>query len=341
MTDLLQQLSDDDREQAKECSMPDWLDPMLAKLTHDAFASEDWLYERKLDGERVIAYIDDDGEVRLCSRNQKLLNDSYPELETALAEQAPPGSIFDGEVVALNDDDVSDFQRLQARMNVSNREEACNSNVAVYFYLFDCLYIAGHDLCQCTLRGRKKVLREALAWNEPLRFTQHRNEHGIDYFKDACDKGWEGLIAKKADSNYAHSRSPNWLKFKCLMQQEFVICGFTEPEGERIGFGALLLGFYRDDALVYAGQVGTGFDDDMLEQLEQKLTSIERKSSPFDDAEPDDSRITFVTPKLVCEVAFTEWTSEEKLRHPRFQGLRRDKEPKDVHKEIAEQVADL
>lgn len=341
MTELLQQLSSDDREQACKQPMPDWLDPMLAKLTHDHFSDPDWIYERKLDGERVIAYVSAEGNVRLCSRNQKCLNNSYPELEQALKQQAPPGCIVDGEVAALNADGVSDFQRLQARMNVSDRNEACASDVSVYYYLFDCLYIDGHNITNCSLRGRKKILQSALDWNDPLRFTSHRNNDGIAYYKEACDNGWEGLIAKRADATYVHSRSPHWLKFKCLMQQEFVICGYTQPQGERIGFGALLLGFYRDNQLVYAGDVGTGFDDKTLQQLHDQLQPLSRKTSPYDKNSPVSDDITFVTPKLVCEIAFSEWTQKDNLRHPRFQGLRRDKKATDVHKEEADQVADI
>jgi len=341
MDDLLERLPEEEREKAEETSMPDWLDPMLAKLTHDYFSGEDWIFERKLDGERVLAYVNPDGEVRLMSRNEKQLNDSYPEIEEALTERAPAGCILDGEIVAFNEQDVSDFQKLQPRMHVSSREEALESDVRVYYYLFDCLYVDGHDITGCTLRERKKLLRAALDWDDPLRFTQHRNEDGIEYYQEACEKGWEGLIAKDARSSYVHSRSTKWLKFKCVMQQEFVIGGFTEPEGERVGFGALLLGFYRDGGLVYAGEVGTGFDDETLKDLRQRLESMERKTSPYDQGEPGTDDVHFVTPKLVCQVAFTEWTDDDKLRHPRYKGLRRDKDPEDVHQEAESQAADL
>lgn len=341
MGDLLERLPEEEREKAEEISMPDWLDPMLAKLTHDYFSGEDWIFERKLDGERVLAYVNRDGEVRLMSRNEKELNDSYPEIEEALTERAPAGCVLDGEIVAFNEQDVSDFQKLQPRMHVSSREEALESDVRVYYYLFDCLYVDGHDITGCTLRERKKLLRAALDWDDPLRFTQHRNEDGIEYYQEACEKGWEGLIAKDARSSYVHSRSTKWLKFKCVMQQEFVIGGFTEPQGERVGFGALLLGFYREGDFVYAGQVGTGFDDETLKDLRQRLESMERKTSPYDQGEPERDGVHFVTPKLVCQVAFTEWTDDDRLRHPRYKGLRRDKDPEDVHKETESQAADL
>jgi len=341
MGELIEELSKAEREKAEEKSMPDWLDPMLAKLTHDYFSGEDWIFERKLDGERVLAYISPDGDVRLMSRNEKNLNDSYPEIQTALSDQAVTGCILDGEVVAFDENNVSDFQRLQPRMHASSREESLESDIEVFYYLFDCLYVDGHDVTGCGLRTRKKLLRAAVSFEDPLRLVSHRNDDGLAYFKEACEKGWEGLIAKEAGSAYVHSRSTKWLKFKCIRQQEFVIGGFSEPEGERIGFGALLLGFYDGGDLVYTGEVGTGFDDDTLQELRGRLDNIGRKTSPFNRGEPETKGVHFVTPKLVCEVAFSEWTADNRLRHPRFKGLRRDKNAEDVHKEEQSQKAEI
>jgi bifunctional non-homologous end joining protein LigD len=321
--------------------MPDWIDPMLAKLTHEHFSEDDWLFERKLDGERVLAFIGDDGAVQLKSRDQKSLDDSYPEIREALSEHAVAGCILDGEVVAFDENQISDFQKLQPRMHVSSQQEALESEIDVYYYLFDCLYIFGHDITGCDLRSRKKLLRKAVSYNDPLRLVQYRNDDGLDFYQEACEKGWEGLIAKHADSPYVHGRSKQWLKFKCINQQEFVIVGFTEPHGDRVGFGALLLGFYSEGDLVYAGEVGTGFDEDTLVKLRERLDDIKRKTSPFDRGDPETNEVHFVTPKLVCEVAFTEWTDEGRLRHPRFKGLRRDKDPKEVHKEDQSQAADI
>jgi ATP-dependent DNA ligase len=167
---------------------------------------------------------------------------------------------------------------------------------------------------------------------------QRRDEEGEAFLQEACERGWEGLIAKKADSAYVHSRSSHWLKFKCVRQQEFVIGGFTEPHGERIGLGALLVGFYRDGDLIYAGKVGTGYDDETLQSLRSRMDRIERKTSPYDVGDVPTKEVHFVTPKLVCEVKFTEWTGDDRLRHPAFMGLRRDKDPEDVHKEAEQQA---
>ncbi|MGD9388584.1 MAG: non-homologous end-joining DNA ligase [Gammaproteobacteria bacterium] len=312
--------------------MPDWTAPMLATLTKKRFSSPDWIYERKLDGERCLAFRKG-RSTRLLSRNQRNLGDTYPELVEALEEQVPSGAILDGEIVAF-EGEVTSFARLQQRLGITDPDEARESGVSVYLYLFDILHLGGYDVTALPLRTRKSLLRKWVQFADPLRFTAHRNESGEDYYAEACKKGWEGVIAKRADSPYVHHRSTDWLKFKCVNQQELVIGGYTEPKGSRIGFGALLLGYYEDDELRYAGKVGTGFDDDLLKSLSQRLSSLERKSCPF-ASEPTGAKqgVHWVTPKLVGEIAFTEWTSDNRLRHPRFLGMRRDKPASKVVRE--------
>ena len=341
MTDLIKDLSKDAQKKAVKKSMPDWMDPMLAKLTHDYFSGDDWIFERKLDGERVLSYISEDGKVTLYSRNKIVINDSYPEIQEALQNNAERGCILDGEVVAFNDKHVSDFQKLQPRMHASSRKEAKESNVKVFYYIFDLMYVDGHDVTQCGLLDRKKLLKKAVKEEGSLQLVQHRQDDGIVFYKEACRKGWEGLIAKHIGSTYEHRRSDQWLKFKCRLQQEFVIGGYTEPHGERVGFGALLLGFYRHKKLVYAGKVGTGFDDQTLKDLHKKLKKIESKTSPYDQGEPQKKEVHFVSPRIVCEVAFSEWTADDRLRHPRYKGLRRDKSPADVHMEQQSEMTGL
>ncbi len=329
MHDVLEQLDEKLRDKLSKRSFPKRTSPMLAILHHDPFSDAEWLYERKLDGERCLVFKQKKAELR--SRNNKSLDTSYPEIVEALNDQDGNNFIIDGEIVAF-EGDVTSFQRLQNRMQLEDPEEARNSGVAVYFYVFDILYFDGYDLTNLPLESRKSILRNILEFDNRIRFTQHRNEQGKDYLKEACDKGWEGLIAKKRDSTYAHSRSKQWLKFKCANRQEFVIGGYTEPEGERIGFGALLIGYYEKNNLKYAGKVGTGYDDETLERLSKKLSSLERKTSSFDE-EVSDSDVHWVTPELVAQVEFSEWTQDHRLRHPRFQGLRRDKDAKDVTRE--------
>lgn len=323
-------LSDTERDALRDAPHPDWTAPMLATLTDDRFSDPGWLYERKLDGERALAFRDGD-RVRLLTRNRKDLGQTYPEIAEALGTATPEDFVADGEIVAF-EGGVTSFSRLQARMQIKDAEAARQSDVRVFYYLFDLLHLDGQDLTALPLRARKSVLKRAFGFADPIRFTPHRVEEGEAFFREACDKGWEGVIAKRADAPYVHSRSRDWLKFKCAAGQELVIGGFTEPEGSRKGFGALLVGYYEDGALRYAGKVGTGFDDAFLESFRQKLDGLSRKTAPFDDPPAGDG-VTWVSPELVAEIGFTEWTSHGKLRHPRFLGLRDDKDPRDVTRE--------
>lgn len=334
MKDFPHQIGSEERDALRETEMPSWMDPMLATLTDRRFSDGDWIFERKLDGERCIAYKDGD-RVRLCSRNKKALNDTYPEIEEALQAIGPETIVVDGEIVAF-EDSVTSFSRLQDRIQIHDRTRARRSDVKVFYYVFDLLYLEGYDTTAVPLRSRKSLLKQAIEYADPLRYTPHRNRDGEAYYHEACEKGWEGIIAKYAPGRYVHSRSTRWLKFKCVNRQEFVIGGYTDPEGSRIGFGALLLGYYEGDDLVYAGRVGTGFDDETLQSLSKRLESLEQDTSPFAGTGEEGKGIHFVAPELVGEVAFTEWTERGKLRHPRFEGLRRDKPPEEVVRERPE-----
>jgi DNA ligase D-like protein (predicted ligase) len=296
---------------------------MKAVLTDERFSDPAWIFERKLDGIRCIA-VRDGGPVKLWSRNDLALNARYPEIAAALAQQPAPRFAVDGEVVAFDGAQTS-FERLARR----GRER-----VAVYLYVFDLLWLDGRDVRSLPLRERKRLLRDALRWHDPIRFTPHRNRDGEAFFREACPKGWEGLIAKRADSPYAsRARSRDWLKFKCEHGQELVIGGYTAPKGSREELGALLLGYYADEKLRYAGKVGTGFDRATLRDLAKRLGPLRRERSPFVD-EIRERDVTWVRPELVCEVGFTEWTRDGRLRHPRFLGLREDKAAKDVVREV-------
>jgi DNA ligase D-like protein (predicted ligase) len=341
MSDLFDSLDDADRRRLRrigpDAPRPfdpdrgDWPGPMLATLTHEPFSDPGWVYERKLDGERCIAARNGD-EVRLLTRNAKDLNDTYPELVDAIAAQDTDDFVVDGEIVAF-DDAVTSFRRLQQRMQIKDPDEARASAVAVYLYLFDIPFLLGRDCMALPLRIRKRLLRDAVRFDDPLRFTPHRNEHGEAYLEEACAKGWEGLIAKRADAPYSTSRSRDWLKLKCVARQELVIGGFTEPGGSRKGFGALVVGFHDGDALVCAGKVGTGFDDETLVSLHAEMAELEQDDPPFDRGELPGGAVHWIRPELVAEIGFTEWTGDGQLRHPRFIGLRRDKAPRDVVRE--------
>lgn len=312
-------------------SQPSWTAPMLATLTEKRFSDPDWIFEPKFDGQRCLAFRQG-SRLRLMSRNRLQLNDHYPELAEALAAQEAERFIVDGEIVAFEGNRTS-FARLQRRMQVRDPEKALRIGVRVYLYLFDVLHLNGHDVTAQPLRQRKSALRTLLSFDDPLRFTTHRNANGEAYWREACRKGWEGVIAKRADSPYQHGRSGDWLKFKCVHDQEFVIGGFTDPRGSRRGFGALLIGYYRGDELLYAGKVGTGFDDELLDLLTRRLARIERQRSPFTIARLALAGVHWVKPELVAQIGFTEWTRDGQLRHPRFLGLREDKGPHEVVRE--------
>ncbi len=332
MAEILDQIPEEYQEKLEKKKQPEWMSPMLAKLTHDVFSDEEWIFERKLDGERCLVF-KNGNEVNIMSRNKKHLNDTYPEIVSALKKQKTGNFIADGEMVAF-EGKITSFSELQKRMHLQNKEEIKNSKTKVFFYFFDLMFLQDRDLTKLPLTERKKLLDKLISFRDPLRFTAHRNESGEKFYKEACEKKWEGLIAKKADSHYVHSRSSHWLKFKCENQQEFVIGGYTDPQGERKGFGALLLGFYEDGKLQYAGKVGTGYTDKMLEDLHSKMSKIETDEPEFEENKDLPAKnVHWLKPKMVGEVAFTEWTRTNKLRHPRYLGLRRDKKAKDVVKE--------
>jgi DNA ligase D-like protein (predicted ligase) len=307
--------------------------PALATLTQDRFSRPNWIFERKLDGMRIIA--SRSGQtVRIRSRRGADVGNSFPEVVDALTALDTPDFVVDGEVVAFDKGQTS-FGKLQPRIHISDPDRARRIGVKVYYYLFDLLHLDGHSTRGLPLRERKALLKDLFDWEDPLRFTQHRNTDGIDYFREACKAGWEGLIAKRADAPYTSGRTTNWLKFKCERGQEFVVGGWTEPQGSRTGFGALLLGYYNPAGeLVYAGKVGTGFSQSVLRDLHAQLSQIERDSTPCTRGSSIPRKaVHWAEPRLVAQVAFTEWTRDGQLRHPRYLGLRTDKKATDVVRE--------
>jgi bifunctional non-homologous end joining protein LigD len=302
--------------------------PMTAVLSDRPFSDPAWLFERKLDGIRC-GVVRGGGVVHLVSRSGETLDGAYPELVDALAGEAD--LIADGEIVTFQGA-VTSFERLQGRMQIRDPERARRSRIAVYLYLFDLLEHDGRDLRAVPLRERKRELRRAVAFRGHVRFTPHRVGDGEEAYRRACARGWEGLIAKRADSRYVPTRSRDWLKLKCSRAQELVIVGWTPPKGTRRRLGALLVGHYEGDTLRYAGKVGTGFDAATLERLGDELERLERPDPPaIGEGLPRNAR--WVEPDLVAQIAFTEWTRDGRLRHPRYQGLRGDKPAREVVRE--------
>jgi DNA ligase D-like protein (predicted ligase) len=331
MKDPLRGLPQEAKARMKRRPQPSWMAPMLATLTEKRFSDPDWIYERKLDGERCLTFRQG-RQVRLLSRNQKRIDNHYPEIAESLAAQEARDFIADGEVVAFEGSQTS-FARLQGRMQLRDPEAARRTGVAVYYYVFDVLYVNGHDVTGLELRHRKAILRNLFSYRGPLRFTAHRNREGEAFWSEGCRKGWEGVIAKRADSQYVSRRSPDWLKFKCVNEQEFVIGGYTDPKGTRVGLGALLIGYYEGDRLVYAGKVGTGFNNELLASLSRELFALRRDDPAFHDGRLPRKGVHWVQPQLVAQVGFSEWTRDGQLRHPRFLGFREDKPARQVVRE--------
>ena len=300
------------------------IEPMKAVLSDEPFSDPGWIFERKLDGIRCIGIKDRSG-VSLMSRTARQMNDQFPEIAEALRQDPARDFIVDGEVVAFRNG-VTSFERLQQRHR---------KHVPVFLYVFDLPRLDGEDLRPLPLRERKARLRHELRFEGPIRFNPHRNgEHGEELFREACRKGLEGVIAKRADSPYRGARSRDWLKLKCHHEQELVIGGFTAPKGSRTEFGALLVGYNEDGALRYAGKVGTGFDQETLRELGARLRELEQDASPFAPFKPIPPSTRWVRPELVGQVAFAEWTRDGRLRHPRYLGLRDDKPASEVVREL-------
>jgi bifunctional non-homologous end joining protein LigD len=259
--------------------------------------------------------------VRLRSRNDVSLDERFPEVVAAL-EAGVADAVLDGEVVAFDGARTS-FARLQQRGE---------RPAAVFLYAFDLPYLAGHDTTAMPLLSRKRLLRRAVTFRGPIRLTPHRRGDGKALLRDACRRGWEGLIAKRADAPYVRGRSGDWLKLKCGHEQELVVGGYTAPRGSRTDLGALLLGYHEDGRLRYAGKVGTGFTRATLRELAGRLEPLRVERSPFADPVRE-AGTTWVRPELVAQVGFTEWTRDGRLRHPRFLGLRDDKGAGEVVRE--------
>jgi bifunctional non-homologous end joining protein LigD len=314
--------------------VPDWRAPTLATLTDKRFSDPAWIFERKFDGMRCLAFRDGD-RIRLLSRNRLPLNGTYPELVDALSAQETSRFVVDGEVVAFEGRRTS-FARLQGRLGITDPEVARETRIRIFYYVFDLLHLDGKCTTDVPLIWRKRLLRRAIEFDGPLRNTAHRVGDGIAAYRRACERGDEGVIAKLADSKYDGRRSPNWLKFKCVRDQEFVVGGYTSPKGSRIELGALLIGYHDGPDLVYAGKVGTGFDEATLRSLHERLSAIEQDGTPFTRGLVRGApahRARWVRPELVVQIGFSEWTRDGKLRHPRYQGLRIDKDPGDVVRE--------
>jgi bifunctional non-homologous end joining protein LigD len=306
---------------------------MLATLTDRRDFGDDWLLERKFDGERCLAR-KAGSDVRLESRTGKDLTGTYPEVRAAVAAQAPRELFLDGEVVAFEGGQTS-FSRLQQRLGVSKPSPEKVAAYPVVLCIFDLLAVDGDDLTSRALVDRRLQLTKAVRPSAALQLSEAWRGDSKQRFTDACRAGWEGLIAKRADAPYAPGRSRDWLKLKCVLEQELVVGGYTDPTGSRTDFGALLVGYYEGGELRYAGKVGTGYTASRLAELGAMLRKLETADSPFADARSIPRGAHWVRPKVVAQIGFAEWTTQGLLRQARFLGLRDDKAPDDVVRERA------
>jgi DNA ligase D-like protein (predicted ligase) len=295
--------------------------PMKAYLTKKYFSDPNWIYEEKFDGIRAIV-VKKDNKVTLYSRNKNILNKKFSSIVKELEKLKTKNYIADSEIVAF-ENNITSFSKLQ---------KIKKEKIEVFMYVFDLLYFDKFDLRDENLLKRKEILKNELKFSDKIRFTKHILKDGEKFFKKICKEKKEGVIAKKKDSNYVSKRSTSWLKFKCSNRQEFIIIGYSAPQRSRIGFGALLIGFYDKNKLRFAGKVGTGFDNDFLKSFYQKLKHIKTIKNPTIDIIKEKSAY-FIKPKYIAEISFTQWTSDNKLRHPSFIGLRYDKKLKEVIKE--------
>jgi DNA ligase D-like protein (predicted ligase) len=272
--------------------------------------------------------------VRLESRTGKDLTGTYPEVRAAVAAQHTDRFLLDGELVAFDGQRTS-FSRLQQRLGIAKPSPALVEAFPVVYCVFDLLKADGKDLTGRPLVERRARLERAIKERPGLQISEAWHEESGRRYAEACRAGWEGLIAKRADAPYTHGRSRDWLKLKCVLEQEFAVGGYTDPAGRRTDFGALLVGYYEGDRLRYAGKVGTGYSAERLTELGARLRKLETSESPFADARPIPRGTHWTHPELVAQIGFAEWTEDGRLRQPRFLGLRDDKHPTEVVREQA------
>jgi bifunctional non-homologous end joining protein LigD len=309
--------------------------PMLATSVDDPFDDPDWFFEIKWDGYRAVAFIEKE-KFRLVSRNQNDLTGQFSELRELPSLVKAHTAILDGEIVALDEEGRPSFSLMQQRTGIrrGGRRTASRSDVPISYFVFDLIYLDGYDLRRVSLEDRKRTLAQIVTTSETVRFSEHYPGSGIALFEAAKKKGLEGILAKRRGSCYEERRTRDWLKIKVTQTVDCVIGGYTDPEGSRQYFGALVLGLYnKKNELISVSQVGTGFDQAMLKQIFQALKDLETNRSPF-HGEVDARKVHWLKPERVAEVKFSEWTHETsdgglKLRAPVFLGLREDKDPKE------------
>ena len=306
---------------------------MLSTLIDKPFSNENWLYEIKWDGYRALAYMDKH-HFELLSRNNLSFAEKYDPVTESL-KALKMNAVLDGEIVAVDEKGLANFQLLQ---NWQTTRQG-----SLRYYVFDIIWLDGYNLSALPLIERKRIIQALIPADDPVvKYSDHVLRDGEQFFKVALKGGLEGIMAKKIASKYeAGNRGDTWLKIKVSQRQEVIIAGYTEPRRSRKFFGSLLLGVYKDDELIYVGHTGSGFNAKSLSQIHKKLQPLITKEPPFKNPPKTNMPATWVKPKLVCEIKFTEWTKDLQARHPIFMGLREDKNPKDITIENSKQMAGI
>jgi bifunctional non-homologous end joining protein LigD len=313
---------------ARPAALPPFVSPQLATLVTAPPAGDAWLHETKFDGYRILGRITG-GRATLWSRNRKDWSARFPGIAEAAARLPVREAFLDGEAAVLLANRATSFQALQNVLTGDAQRQ-------LVYFVFDLLHLDGRDLRELALEERKRLLERLLGSRHdgPMRYSGHVVGRGDAVFREACRNSLEGIVSKRRDQPYESGRGRSWLKVKCVLEQELVVGGFTEPRGTRVGLGALLLGHYdRQGELVYAGKVGTGFTTASAQALRDRLDRLRVPAPPFHRRPPGVGEARWVKPELVAEVGFTEWTEDGRLRHPTFKGLREDKRARDVVRE--------
>ncbi len=310
--------------------MPEFIPPQLATLAPEAPEGDEWLHELKFDGYRLLCHLNK-GAVRLWTRNRKDWTTKFSNIARALKDFPAASAVLDGEVMALDAKGRASFQKLQQSIKTGDS--------GFVFQIFDLVYLNGYDLTATPLIERKLALQSlfsSISERSPLQYSDHVEGNGDAFFKQACEYGIEGIVSKLANSKYESTRTRSWIKVKCNQRQEFVIAGYTPSKKAFPGFGSLALGVYEKGKLVYAGRVGTGFSIKQRLALQKRLDLNSRATTPFAvmPKDPGLRDAVWSEPKLVGEVEFTEWTADGVIRHPSFKGMREDKRPTEVRREL-------
>lgn len=312
---------------ARSAPMPNYIRPALATLTEKAFSDPEWLFEIKWDGVRTLTAVRD-GKVQMWSRSERDITREYPELSDIAKNVNAREAWLDGEIVVLDSEGRSDFQKLQLRFGVQKPSAKLIEQAPVVYYIFDLFYLDGHDLRNVPLLKRKELLREIVLDDPRVLYSDHVLENGEGLFRAATDRNLEGIVAKKVSSPYPSGRTLNWMKIKLEKDLDAVVGGWTDPRGAREYFGALLLGLYEGEKLHFIGGVGSGFSVEVQERLWPQLQNLRVSECPFAEEPSTREQAYWVTPHLVARVRFGNWTSDRHLRQPRFLGLQEDRDPK-------------